>query len=145
VILASAAIAHPEISLDQYGPGDALDPCLLDAAHALEPLLPDITITPTTRPWHYPLSFSVRDDHPLIMPGDANSSPLDIDAIQGGVPERRKPTRINASTLLVAGSSWQWHSPWLCHGGRRTRGRAQARQILRSMAFKLWISRTSPR
>jgi hypothetical protein len=88
VILASAAIAHPEISLDQYGPGDALDPCLLDAAHALEPLLPDITITitPTTRPWHYPLSFSVRDDHPLIMPGDANSSPLDIDAIQGGGP-----------------------------------------------------------
>jgi len=35
------------------------------------------------------------------MPGDADSSsPLDIDAIQGGVPERRRPIHVDAATPL---------------------------------------------
>jgi hypothetical protein len=49
----------------------------------------------------YPLGFTVRDDHPVIVPGDADSSsPLDVDAIRGGVPERRRPIRVDASTPL---------------------------------------------
>ena len=80
----------------------AFNACLLDAAYALQPPLPDFTINADDQTLaRYPLSFSVRDDHPLIMPGDADSSsPLDIDAIQGGVPERRRPVQIDASTPL---------------------------------------------
>jgi VWA domain-containing protein len=80
----------------------ALDTCLLDAAYALQPPLPDFTVNADDQTLaRYPLSFSVHDDHPVIMPGDADSSsPLDIDAIQGGVPERRKPVKIDASTPL---------------------------------------------
>jgi hypothetical protein len=80
----------------------ALGACLLDAAYALSPPLPDFTINADDQTLaRYPLSFSVRDDHPVIMPGDADSSsPLDIDAIQGGVPERRRPVKIDAATPL---------------------------------------------
>jgi Mg-chelatase subunit ChlD len=85
------------------GLGDAaFDACLVDAGYALQPPLPDFTINADDQTVaRYPLSFSVRDDHPMILPGDADSSsPLDIDAIQGGVPERRRPIRVDASTPL---------------------------------------------
>ena len=40
---------------------------------------------------NYPLTFSVREQKPFVIAGDADSSsPLDIDAIQGGVPVRIK-------------------------------------------------------
>lgn len=85
------------------GTGDAaFEACLLDAAYALQPPLPDFTINADDQTLaRYPLSFSVRDDHPIIMPGDADSSsPLDIDAIKGGVPERRRPIHVDAATPL---------------------------------------------
>jgi hypothetical protein len=85
------------------GTGDAaFEACLLEAAYALQPPLPDFTINADDQTLaRYPLSFSVRDDHPIIMPGDADSSsPLDIDAIQGGVPERRRPIHVDAATPL---------------------------------------------
>jgi hypothetical protein len=85
--------------------GDAaFDACLLDAAYALQPPLPDFTVNADDQTLaRYPLSFSVREDHPVILPGDADSSsPLDIDAIPGGVPvpERRKPVHVDAATPL---------------------------------------------
>jgi len=80
----------------------AFEACLLDAAYALQPPFPDFTINADDQTLaRYPLSFSVRDDHPIIMPGDADSSsPLDIDAIKGGVPERRRPIHVDAATPL---------------------------------------------
>jgi len=97
-------IGRGEVSQVTVSPlGDAaLDACLLDAAYALQPPLPDFTINADDQTLaRYPLSFSVRDDRPIIMPGDADSSsPLDIDAIQGGVPERRRPVRVDAATPL---------------------------------------------
>ena len=37
----------------------------------------------------YPVTFAVRSQRPLVIPGDADSStPLDIDAIKGGPPPR---------------------------------------------------------
>jgi len=85
------------------GTGDpAFEACLLEAAYALQPPLPDFTINADDQTLaRYPLSFSVRDDHPIILPGDADSSsPLDIDAIKGGVPERRRPIHVDAATPL---------------------------------------------
>lgn len=85
------------------GMGDAkLDACLLDAAYAMTPPLPDwevnaddITVA------RYPLTFNLRAEHPIIVPGDADSeSPLDIDAIQGGVPERHKPIKVETNSPL---------------------------------------------
>ena len=38
---------------------------------------------------HYPLSFNTRDDRPVIVLGDADStSPIDIDNLKGGIPTR---------------------------------------------------------
>ncbi len=85
------------------GTGDrAFDACLLDAAYALQPPLPDFAINADDQTLaRYPLSFSVRNDHPIVMPGDADSSsPLDIDAIQGGLSERRRPIHVDATTPL---------------------------------------------
>jgi hypothetical protein len=37
----------------------------------------------------YPLTFSVHEAKPLVIPGDADSSsPIDIDAIEKGRPRR---------------------------------------------------------
>lgn len=97
--LGRGEVSQVEIS----GLGDpAFDACLLDAAYALQPPLPDFTVNADDQTLaRYPLSFSVRDDHPLILPGDADSSsPLDIDAIQGGAPDRRQPIRVDAATPL---------------------------------------------
>jgi hypothetical protein len=46
---------------------------------------------------NYPLSFSVREQKAFIIAGDADSSsPLDIDAIEGGLPMTAKRGRIKA-------------------------------------------------
>lgn len=70
----------------------AFDACLVDAAYQVTPPLPnpDYNVDDRTIA-NYPLTFSVREDKPLVLPGDADSeSPLDIDAIQGGLPTRIK-------------------------------------------------------
>ena len=85
------------------GTGDAaFDACLRDAAYDLQPPFPDFTVNADDQTLaRYPLSFSVRKDHPIILPGDADSSsPLDIDAIQGGVPRQRRPIHVDAATPL---------------------------------------------
>jgi hypothetical protein len=66
------------------------DACLLDAAYAIAPPMPDPSYNLDDRTLaNYPLTFSVRAEHPLVIPGDADSStPLDIDAIKGGPPPR---------------------------------------------------------
>ncbi len=73
------------------GLGEAtLDACLLDAAYLVTPPLPnpDVNIDDRTIA-NYPLTFSIREDKPFVIAGDADSSsPLDIDAIEGGVPRR---------------------------------------------------------
>jgi hypothetical protein len=76
--------------------------CLTDAAFALQPPLPDFAVNADDQTIvHYPLSFAVKNDRAQIMAGDADSSsPLDIDAIKGGVPERRKPVKVDASTPM---------------------------------------------
>jgi hypothetical protein len=68
----------------------AFDACLLDAAYAIAPPMPDPSYNLDDRTLaNYPLTFSLRADHPLVIPGDADSStPLDIDAIKGGPPPR---------------------------------------------------------
>ncbi|HET9621140.1 MAG TPA: VWA domain-containing protein [Kofleriaceae bacterium] len=92
--VSSAAVA----GIDDPG----FEACLLDAAYAISPPLPNFAIQVDDQTIaHYPLSFTVRDEHPLIISGDADSSsPLDIDAIQGGVPRRRAPVRVEPATPL---------------------------------------------
>jgi hypothetical protein len=73
------------------GLGDAVfDACLLDAAYAIAPPMPDPSYNLDDRTLaNYPVTFSVRAQRPLVIPGDADSStPLDIDAIKGGPPPR---------------------------------------------------------
>ena len=73
------------------GTGDtAFDQCLVDAAYTLAPPAIDPRIDPDDRTIaNYPLTFAVRAEKPVVVSGDADSSsPLDIDAIKGGVPER---------------------------------------------------------
>jgi hypothetical protein len=68
----------------------AFDACLLDAAYAIAPPMPDPSYNLDDRTLaNYPVTFAVRAQHPLVIPGDADSStPLDIDAIKGGPPPR---------------------------------------------------------
>lgn len=86
------------------GIGDAqLDACLMDAAYAMTPPLPDFSVNADDQTIaNYPLTFQRRDEQTVIVLGDADSqSPLDIDAIEGGVPGRtRKPLKPDASTPL---------------------------------------------
>lgn len=75
------------------GLGNAtFDACLLDAAYLVTPSLPNPDYNVDDRTLvNYPLTFSVREQKPFIIAGDADSSsPLDIDAIQGGVPVKIK-------------------------------------------------------
>ena len=77
------------------------DACLLDAGYALSPPLPDFTVNVDDQTIaNYPLTFQRRpDQQPTIVLGDADSSsPLDIDAIQGGVP--RRPTKADTDSPL---------------------------------------------
>jgi hypothetical protein len=85
------------------GTGDAVfDGCLVDAAYSLVPPLLDPKIDPDDRTIaNYPLTFSVRADKPIVVAGDADSaSPIDIDAVKGGVPRlpRRGPVRAQDTT-----------------------------------------------
>jgi hypothetical protein len=85
------------------GLGDAaFDGCLVDAAYGVTPPLPSPGINVDDRVVvHCPLTFTMRDDHPYVAPGDADSStPLDIDAIQGGVPRHVRIDAVDANTPL---------------------------------------------
>ena len=75
------------------GVGDAaFDACLLDAAYQVTPPLPNPDYNTDDRTIvNYPLTFSVREQKPFVVAGDADSqSPIDIDAIKGGVPASAK-------------------------------------------------------
>jgi hypothetical protein len=100
-------LGRGEISEVQLtGLGDAkLDACLLDAAYAMQPPLPDFDVNADDQTIaRYPLTFNLRAEKPIIVLGDADSeSPLDIDAIQGGVPTktvRRAPVKVDTSSPL---------------------------------------------
>ena len=77
----------------------AFEACLADAAYGLVVPFPDFSKNSDDQTLaHYPLTFNVNEARPVIILGDADSaSPIDIDAIQGGVPVRVRP---NAATPL---------------------------------------------
>ena len=99
-------LGRGEISEVQItGIGDSkLDACLLDAAYSLTPPLPDWEVNADDQTIaRYPLTFNLRAEKPLVVLGDADSeSPLDIDAIEGGVPTKtaRKPVKVDTSSPL---------------------------------------------
>lgn len=75
------------------GLGDAaFDACLVDAAYALAVPLPDLSINADDQTIaRYPLTFELSERRPHVVAGDADStSPIDIDAIQGGLPTTRR-------------------------------------------------------
>jgi hypothetical protein len=93
--LAGTVMFHLELGRGEItrasveGLGDpAFDACLVDAAYAIAPPMPDPSYNLDDRTLaNYPLTFAVRAQRPFIIPGDADSStPLDIDAIKGGPP-----------------------------------------------------------
>ena len=66
----------------------AFDACALDAAYLVTPSLPnpDYNVDDRTIA-NYPITFSVRENKPFVIAGDADSSsPIDISAVKGGVP-----------------------------------------------------------
>lgn len=77
----------------------SFETCLEDAAYGLAVPFPDFTKNADDQTIaHYPLTFNVNEARPVIILGDADSaSPIDIDAVQGGVPVRVRP---NAATPL---------------------------------------------
>lgn len=90
-------------SVGLAGLGDAqLDACLLDAAYQLTLPLPDFEVNADDQTIaRYPLTFAVSESRPQVVLGDADStSPLDIDAIQGGVPGKRGPVKVDAKSPL---------------------------------------------
>jgi hypothetical protein len=85
------------------GIGNAqLDACLIDAAYVLSVPMPDFSVNADDQTIaRYPLTFTVGKDRPVIVLGDADSeSPIDIDAVQGGVPVRKGPIKVDAKTPL---------------------------------------------
>jgi len=86
------------------GIGDPqLEACLLDAAYLLTPPLPDFSVNADDQTIaNYPLTLQRHAEKPVIVLGDADSqSPIDIDAVEGGVPARRRPVKApDASTPL---------------------------------------------
>jgi hypothetical protein len=81
------------------GIGNAtFDSCLLDAAYLVTPPLPNPDINTDDRSIvNYPLTFSMREQKAFVLAGDADSSsPLDIDAIEGGVPVSARRGTIKA-------------------------------------------------
>lgn len=110
-------IGRGELTRGQVtGVGDAtFDACLLDAAYKVTPPLPnpDYNIDDRTIV-NYPLTFSIREEKPYVVPGDADSSsPLDIDAIQGGppTPTGRRPTVKAGDTSTPLGGLRPTKSP----------------------------------
>ena len=77
----------------------AFEACLAEAAYGLTVPFPDFTKNADDQTIaHYPLTFNVNEARPVIILGDADSaSPIDIDAVQGGVPVRVRP---NAASPL---------------------------------------------
>jgi Mg-chelatase subunit ChlD len=99
--LAGTAIFHLEIGRGEVtrasvdGLHDpAFDACLTDAAYILSPPMPDPVYNTDDRSLvTYPITFSVHESKPLVIPGDADSAtPLDIDAIE----RAGKPKHIEA-------------------------------------------------
>ena len=71
------------------------DACLIDAAYMMTPPLPDFSVNSDDQTVaNYPLTFAQRQDQPVIVLGDADSeSPIDIDAVEGGVPGAKPGAR----------------------------------------------------
>jgi hypothetical protein len=87
------------------GIGDAqMNICLADAAYAMTPPLPDFAVNADDQTIaNYPLTFSRRDDRPVVVLGDADStSPLDIDAIEGGPPRRDEKVKVKGKVKVDA-------------------------------------------
>jgi hypothetical protein len=86
------------------GIGDPqLEACLLDAAYQMTPPLPDFSVNADDQTIaNYPLTLQRRAEQTVIVLGDADSqSPIDVDAVEGGVPGRsRKVRQPDASTPL---------------------------------------------
>ncbi|MBA2540879.1 MAG: VWA domain-containing protein [Deltaproteobacteria bacterium] len=83
--------------------GDAaFDACLVDAAYLMTPPLPDFAVNSDDQTIaNYPLSFAQRADQPVVVLGDADSeSPIDIDRVEGGVPDQRQPVNPDTKTPL---------------------------------------------
>ena len=97
-------LGRGEVSQVQLaGLGNAqLDACLLDAAYVLTVPMPDFSVNADDQTLvRYPLTFTLGQDRPVIVLGDADSeSPIDIDAVQGGVPVRKGPVKVDAKTPL---------------------------------------------
>ena len=77
--------------------------CLVDAGYQLAPPLPDFAVNADDQTIaRYPLTFNTREQRPVIVLGDADSSsPLDIDAIKAGVPTIKHPhLKVDTSTPL---------------------------------------------
>jgi von Willebrand factor type A domain len=91
-----------EVSLTGIGDGQ-LEACLLDAAYQMTPPLPDFSVNADDQTIaNYPLTLQRRAEQAVIVLGDADSqSPIDIDAVEPGVPGRpRKVRPPDASTPL---------------------------------------------
>jgi hypothetical protein len=83
----------------------AFDACLLDAAYKVTPPLPNPDYNTDDRTIvNYPLTFSVREQKPFVVAGDADStSPIDIDSIKGGPPDRRGPVKAGDTSTPLGG------------------------------------------
>jgi hypothetical protein len=83
------------------------DACLLDAAYQVTPPLPNPDFNTDDRSVvNYPLTFTMREQKPFVVAGDADSSsPLDIDKIEGGVPvsARRGPIKAGDTSTPLGG------------------------------------------
>ena len=85
------------------GIGDpALDACLVDAAYGMTPPMPDFSVNADDQTIaNYPLTFNRRADQAVVVLGDADStSPIDIDAVEGGVPGTARRVKVDATTPL---------------------------------------------
>lgn len=91
-----------DVELTQRSGDPEFDKCLVDAAYLMTPPLPDFAVNADDQTVaNYPLSFAQRQDQPVIVPGDADSeSPIDIDAVEGGVPGARKIVKPDTKTPL---------------------------------------------
>lgn len=79
-----------------------LDACLREAGFTMTLPLPDLAFHQDDQTVaRYPLTLRLSDSRPIVVIGDADSSaPIDIDAIEGGVPAVRRPVRVDARTPL---------------------------------------------